>query len=193
MIADVAVVWPCPFEIDVCVRAGRQLRPPPQSCPTCNAVLTVQGGYNRLLRHRDRIERLWIWRGYCKRCDRSHALLPDFVVAFHRDTTDVIFAALDRRVVLDVPGSTRRGWQARFNRNTETVRSAIASAGVGFGAQVRDMRIDRLLMALWRAVRRASDMIASPWRILNIMSGGSWVRYRVNSSWRPFARFPRPP
>ncbi len=97
-----------------------------------------------------------------KRCVRSHALLPDFVVPFHRDTTDVIFAALDRRVVLDVPGSTRRGWQARFNRNTETVRSAIAAAAVGFGGQVRDMRIDRLLMALWRAVRRASDMIASP-------------------------------
>ena len=118
----------------------------------------MQGGYNRLLRHRDRIERLWIWRGYCKRCVRSHALLPDFVVPFHRDTTDVIFAALDRRVILDVPGSTRRGWQARFNRNTETVRSAIASAAVGFGGQVRDMRIDRLLMALWRAVRRASGV-----------------------------------
>ncbi len=192
MIARVAVVWPCQIEIDVYVRAGRQLRPPSQACPACKGVLAVQGGYHRQLRHRDRIEQLWIWRGHCKRCDRSHALLPDFVVPNHRDTTDVIFAALDPRIVIDVPASTRRGWQARFKRNSDVLRSALASAAVGFGGRVRDMRVD-LLVAVWRAVRRASDMIPSPWRILNIMSGGSWVRRRVNSSWRPFGRFPRPP
>lgn len=193
MIARVAVVWPCPIAINMCVRAGRQLRPPPQACPSCKAVLAVQGGYNRQLRHRDRIERLWIWRGYCERCDRSHALLPDFVVPHHRDTTDVIFAALDPRISIDVPASTRRGWQARFKLNTDILRSAIGSAAVGFGGQVQNMRVDRLLVALWRAVRRASDMIPSPWRILNIISGGNWARHRVNSSRSPFGCFPRPP
>lgn len=193
MIERVVVVWPCPIEIDICVRSGRRLRPPPQACPVCKSRLAVQGGYNRQLRHRDRIERLWIWRGYCERCDRSHALLPDFVVPHHRDTTDVIFAALDPRISIDVAASTRRGWQARFKRNTDILRCAIGSAAVSFGGQVHTTRIDGLLVALWRAIRRASEMIPSPWRILNIISGGSWASHRVNSSWTPFGRFPRPP
>ena len=187
------VLWPCPVDIDVCVRVGRHLRPPPQSCPDCSGTLIVQGGYNRLLRHRDRVERLWVWRGLCAPCKHSHALLPDFVVPHHLDTTDVIFAALDRRVVMDVPASTRRGWQARFTRNTPILRSACATAAVTFGGRVKEMRVDRLLIALWVAARRMSDMIPSPWRILNIISGGSWVRDRVNSSWPPFGAFPRPP
>lgn len=86
------------------------------------------------------------------------------MVPHHRDTTDVIFAALYPRVVLDVPGSTRRGWQARFKRNT-LVRSAVASSVVGFGGQADELRIDRLLIALWRAVRRVSDMIPAELRL----------------------------
>ena len=46
------VLSPCPVGIEVCVRAGQQLRSPPQSCPTCQNALTLQGGYNRLLRHK---------------------------------------------------------------------------------------------------------------------------------------------
>ena len=178
----------------MCVRAGRQLRPPPQSCPDCrgdgarsSCRAATTGSYATATASNV----FGVWRGFCKPCRRSHGLLADLVVPHQLDTTDVIFAALDRRVVMDVPASTRRGWQARFTRNTPILRSACATAAVTFGGRVKEMRVDRLLIALWVAARRMSDMIPSPWRILNIISGGSGVRDRVNSSWPPFGAFPR--
>ena len=193
MITVVTVVWPCPVSVEECVRVGRRLRPPSQRCPSCRSGLTVQGGYHRQLRHRDGVYRLWVWRGYCRPCDVSHALLPDFVVPHHLDTLDRIFASLDPRVTVDVPASTRRGWQARFGRNRAILTSGCAAAVVALGGELGELRVDTLLVAVWAAIRRRSDLLPPPWRILNIMSGGSWLRERVNSSWAGVGRFPLPP
>ncbi len=140
-----------------------------------------------------RCARLWVWRGYCGPCDASHALLPDFVVPHHLDSLDRIFASLDPRVTVDVPASTRRGWQARFRRNRAIFTSGCAAAVVALRGELGELHVDSLLLAVWATIRRRSDRVPPPWRILNIMSGGSWIRERVNSSWTAIGSFPLPP
>ena len=187
------VIWPCPLGIDACETIGRRLRPQAQSCPSCRSTLKIRGGYHRQLRHGDRVRRVWIWRGYCRACSRSHALLPDFVVPHHLDSADQIFASLDDRVDVAVPASTRRGWRTRFDRNRPELLSGCMTAVVTFGGTIGDLRLDTVLIAVWAAVRRQSDLVPPPWRVLNLMSGGSWIRERVNSSWAGIGAFPRPP
>ena len=159
------VVWPCQVKIEVYLRVGRRLRPPVQPCPGCKRPLKIQGGYTRQLRYESSKHELWVWRAYCQACDVSHALLPDFIVAYHLDTTDTIFRAIDPTVRMDLPGSTRRGWRARFRRNLATLESACAAATVAFGGEVpRVLRIDLLIVALWQAIRRRTECIGPPWR-----------------------------
>lgn len=187
------ILWPCPVPIDACLRAVRRVRPPAQRCPTCRTELALQGGYRRRLRHDATTGSLWVWRAYCRACDRSHALLPDFVVAHHLDTSDTIYAAVEHNQAQGVTSSTRRGWQARYRRNTNTLTSACASATARLGGDPHDWRVGQLVVALWVAARRHSYLIPMPWRILNIISGRTWIRERVNSSWGIAGRYPVPP
>lgn len=193
MIARVGVVWPCQIEIDVYVRAGRQLRPLSQACPAC------KGGAGRAGRlppsapsprpDRTALDLAWPFANPATgptRCSRTSSSR----ITETRPTRSTLCSTPVSSWTFP-PQPVAAG--TPVSSNSDVLRSAPASAAVGFGGSVRDMRVDRLLVALWRAVRRASDMIPSPWRILNIMSGGSWVCHRVNSSRRLFGHFPRPP
>jgi Domain of unknown function (DUF6431) len=188
------VVWPCPRRIAQYISAGR-LRPPPQRCPACRRGLRLQGGYQRSIRHAGQHHRIWIWRAYCAPCDTSHALLPDFVVAHHLDTTDTIYAAVTHHPTPDVPPSTQRGWRARFRRNTTTLVSASAATTIVLVGDVTSTSssLDDTLVRLWFAARRKTDLLPPRWRILNIISGSTWIRDRVNSSWLIVGVYPRPP
>lgn len=146
----------CPIKIQACVRAGLQLRPPDQVCQS--RCWPFRGGYHRQPRLRDRVERFWIWRGYCRRCDQSHVLPPDFVVPPRRhDRHDL----QDPRpsVLVGFPAEPAVAGRPASTAAALSLRSAIASNAVGFGGERREVREDRLLVALWCAVRRASKMI----------------------------------
>lgn len=186
-------MWPCSYPIAALERAGREARPPVQRCPSCRAELRVQGGYPRALRHAGRRYRLWIWRGYCRACDVSHALLPDVIVAHHLDSVDTIHHAVTGGATPDVAASTRRGWRARFRRNQRILESACMATTIALGGDVTDFDYPHVLAALWAAVRHRSEMTPPVWRIVNIISGMSWIRERVNSSWAIVGVYPRPP
>lgn len=70
--------------------AGPQVVVPPQRCPGCLRRLVGWGGYWRWLRAPLLVERIWIRRGRCSVCRRSHALLPDLVLARRLDEVDAI-------------------------------------------------------------------------------------------------------
>src|SRR5258708_24581983 len=82
------------------------------------------GGYWRWLRAPLLVERIWIRRGRCSACRRSHALLPDLVLVRRLDAVAVIGASVARKLMsgglglrpiaeqLAVPHTTvRSSWQ----------------------------------------------------------------------------------
>lgn len=60
------------------------------------------GGYWRGLRAPLLIERIWIRRGRCAVCRRTHALLPDLVLARWLDGVAVIGHGITLRVIANV-------------------------------------------------------------------------------------------
>lgn len=158
------------------------------ACPRCGQQLRPDGGYDRQVRTRDgRRHRLWVHRGRCPRCAVSHALLPEFVVAHHLDTADTIGAALVGAAHPALPASTLAGWRRRWRANGADVTLGAAAAHVVFSGEVlagdQSSSTPAVITALWLAARARFGASASPWRLLNIITGTSWMARRVNSSW----------
>ena len=85
--------------------------------------------------------RLWIRRGRCSRCLRSHALLPDFLLERRLDEVEVIGHALALGIVgglgmrsvadrLGVPMTTARGWRRRFQLRAPALAAALVAVAV---------------------------------------------------------------
>src|SRR5690349_11665074 len=85
-----AIIWPCSLSPASYAAAGRSIAVPMLRCPTCLAWLMGWGGYWRWLRAPLFIERIWIRRGRRGICRRTHALLPDLVLARRLDDVAVI-------------------------------------------------------------------------------------------------------
>lgn len=100
--------------------------PPGASCPNCEGQLGPWPGYRRLVRHRGRTRRLRLHRARCRRCGRTHALMPSFLAAYRRDVVATIGGALlgaasgrghrQLAAAAGVPASTARGWIRRARR-----------------------------------------------------------------------------
>lgn len=127
-----AVVWPCPLSVEDYARAGRATPAARFGCPGCRGPLRPEGGYWRQLRHRGVRHRLWVHRARCTPCGRSHALLPDFVVAHHLDSADTIAAAVHGRAESTVPVSTVAGWRRRWRANHDDLVVGTGAALVAF-------------------------------------------------------------
>ncbi len=156
-------------------------------CPRCRARLGPEGGYWRLVRHRGVRYRLWIRRARCGPCARSHALLPDVVVAQHLDSVDTIAAALQGRDDATVPATTVAGWRRRWAANHDDLlmgssAALVASSGVTPTGPLAGS-LPAVVVALWLAVRDRARTSSTPWRLLNVITGTSWLAERVNSSW----------
>ena len=118
-----SIVWRCPLAVSTYLALGRQIEMGDVACPACGRSLIKWGGYWRWVRGPG-TARLWIRRGRCTVCRRSHALLPDFLFERRLDEASVIGQALAlhiagglgmRRVAerLGVPMTTARGWRRR--------------------------------------------------------------------------------
>jgi Domain of unknown function (DUF6431) len=124
----VAIIWPYPWSASTYAAAGQQIVVPAQRCPGCQRPLASWGGYWRWLRAPPLGERrVWIRRGRCPACRRTHALLPDLVLVRRLDAVAVIGRGLALKVVrglglrrvaeqLGVPHPTVRSWWRRFSR-----------------------------------------------------------------------------
>ena len=104
-------------------------------CPSCDGPLSPWTSYTRMVRHRAVTTRLRVRRCRCRRCERTHALLPSFLLAFRRDVVATVGHALvgaargigHRPLARDagVPAATLRGWLRRA-RNPASAHMTLA-------------------------------------------------------------------
>jgi hypothetical protein len=199
----VAIIWPYPSAPSSYVSAGQQVAVPPQRCPTCQRWLVRWGGYWRWLRAPLLVERIWIRRGRCSTCRRSHALLPDLVLARRLDVVDVIGRGLATSLTsrlglrpiseqLAVPHTTLRSWLERFRARSPMLLaqcSALAVAldgsavNVSAGAARERIALDVLSVVWQRAVARFGERIGSPWSFWSRISGGQALGTHTTSPW----------
>src|SRR5258708_33042693 len=93
------------------------------ACPGCGQRLAGWGGYWRWVRGPG-TEHVWIRRGRCTGCRRSHALLPDFLLERRLEEVEVVGRCLAPHVTglgmrnvaarLAVTMTTAHHWQRRF-------------------------------------------------------------------------------
>jgi Domain of unknown function (DUF6431) len=199
----VAIIWPYPSSPLSYVTAGQQVAVPPQRCPSCQRWLVGWGGYWRWLRAPLLVERIWIRRGRCSTCRRSHALLPDLVLARRLDVVDVIGRGVATNLTsrlglrpiaeqLDVPHTTVRSWLERFRARSPMLLarcSALAVAldgtavNVTAGAASERTALDVLNVVWQRAVARFGERIGNPWSFWSRISGGQALGTHTTSPW----------
>lgn len=96
-----------------------------QTCPGCGQRLGGWGGYWRWPRG-SCTQRLWIRRGRCSSCRRSHALLPDFLLDRRLDDAEVIGRALVLAIVI---GLGMRRVAEQVNAPMTTARDCDGDSG----------------------------------------------------------------
>ena len=185
--------------------AGQQLVVPPQRCPSCLRWLIGWGGYWRWLRAPLLIERIWIRRGRCSACRRSHALLPDLVLVRRLDAVAVIGASLARKLTLglglrpiaeqlDVPHTTMRSWWHRFQARSPLLLAQCTALAVDLhGTPVKvnavgaHAALASLAVAWQRAMVRFGVRIGDLWAFWSRISGGQALGTHTTSPWAPGA------
>jgi transposase-like protein len=101
-------------------------------CPVCAGGLGSWGGYRRRVRVGRARFRLLVRRARCQACERTHALLPGFLLARRLDAVDAVGCALGMAAegrgyrpiatALGLPESTVRGWLRRLRRRADVLR-----------------------------------------------------------------------
>lgn len=102
-------------------------------CPACaGEELGAWGGYRRRVRVGRARFRLLVRRARCRTCERTHALLPGFLLGRRLDVVDAVGCALgmaaDGRgyrpiaAALGLPESTVRSWLRRLRARADALR-----------------------------------------------------------------------
>jgi hypothetical protein len=184
-----SIVWPCGLEVSAYLALGQQVEVGEHACPECGLRLGGWGGYWRWIRGLG-TQRLWVRRGRCSSCRRSHALLPDFLLERRLDEVEVIGRALVLGIVIGlgmrsvaaqvgVPMTTARGWRRRFRVHAPALTVVIVAVAVHLDPAAvllegdSDTAAIQALGAGWqRARRRFGERIPRPWRFWSLISGG---------------------
>ena len=197
----VVIIWPYSLSPSNYVAAGKSIDVPALRCPTCLVWLMRWGGYWRWLRAPLLIERIWIRRGRCGVCRRTHALLPDLVLVRRLDEVGVIGVAIASKVVadvglrpiaqhLDVPHMTLRTWWRRFQARSPTLLAhctalAVALDGtpVVLATSGERAALDALQMGWPRAQVRFEGAVGDVWRFWSRISSGQALGTNTTSPW----------
>jgi hypothetical protein len=191
-IHPVCIVWHCPLDVSAYVALGQQIEVGEQACPGPDCEQRRLGGWSGYWRwaRGPGTERLWIRRGRCSRCLRSHALLPDFLLERRLDDVEVIGQALalgsvggfGMRTVADrlgVPMTTARDWRRRFQVRAAALAAALVAVAVHLDSVAVVLTTDGETAALealgtaWQRARtRFGDRVPGVWRFWSLMSGG---------------------
>jgi Domain of unknown function (DUF6431) len=198
----VAIIWPCPWSAASYAAAGQEIVVPPQRCPRCQRPLARWGGYWRWLRAPpDGEQRVWIRRGRCPACRRTHALLPDLVLVRRLDAVTVIGHGLALKVVqglglrpiaaqLGVPHTTAREWWRCFRARAPTVVATCTAlavhlngTAVALTAAGDRLALEALGVAWDRARTRFGARAGGLWPFWSRISGGQPLGPNTPSPW----------
>jgi hypothetical protein len=185
--------------------AGQQIAVPRQRCPTCRRVLARWGGYWRWLRVPPEEWRIWIRRGRCAACHRTHALLPDLVLVRRLDAVEVIGHGLARKLIeglglrpvaeqFGVPHTTVRGWWRRFRARAPTLLSsctalAVQLTGVSVQLATDGERgaLEALGLAWDRTHARFGEQVGGLWPFWSRISSGQALGTNTTPPWAGLA------
>jgi hypothetical protein len=185
-----AIIWPCPLSPSSYAEAGREVAVPAHACPGCGRPLTGWGGYWRWLRtDGGQEQRLWIRRGRCPGCQRSHALLPSFLLVRRLDAVQQIGAGVEQAVAgsggrtiaqrLDLPHTTVRDWWRRFRARAPTLLGALLRLATSLDPAPVRLRTEGAaavlegLASTWeRAQQRLGTRLPDRWSCFSLISGG---------------------
>jgi hypothetical protein len=183
-----AIVWPCPLDVDAYVERVGEIELPRPRCPDPACAGATQGwhGYERHLRE-DRDRLIWVPRVRCTACGVTHALVPWFVLPWHWDRVDVIGQALElaargwsqRRIASAVerPEETVRGWLRRARNWAAEISRRLLAKAVELGWSEWELATTGL-PRLWAAVLALAEQWrrrhggAGAWSVTNFISGG---------------------
>jgi hypothetical protein len=188
----VSIVWRCALDVSAYVALGRQVEVGEQACPSPECEQRRLGGWSGYWRwvRGPGTEQVWIRRGRCARCLRSHALLPDFLLERRVDTVEVIGHALALGIVgglgmrtvaeqLGVPLTTARAWRRRFQLRAPALAAALVAVAVHLDAAAVVLTTDgeaaglEALGAAWQRARtRFGEGVPGVWRFWSVLSGG---------------------
>ena len=185
-----AIIWPCTLPPSGYAAAGKHVAVPLKRCPECLGWLMRWGGYWRWLRAPLLVERIWIRRGRCPVCRRSHALLPDLVLARRLDQVAVIGEGLSLKVVsgrglrpiseyLGVPHTTARTWWRCFRIRSSMMIAGCTALAVSLDGTVVMLNttgeraaLEALGIAWQRVQARFGDRVGQMWAFWTRISGG---------------------
>jgi hypothetical protein len=164
-------------------------------------MMTFDGSYRRQVREAGVVHEIFVRRGFCRRCSRSDALLPDFVLRRRRDSTCSVGAAVLERFAVQIPGHaaalyagvperTVRSWRQRFSERASELSVLLRAMALEWGGQspLRMRHASRpggratdAMALVWHAAqRRPSADVPPPWRLANVIVGGELIANRVS-------------
>jgi transposase-like protein len=154
-------------------------------CPACGGRLGSWGGYRRRVRVGRARFGLLVRRACCPACERTHALLPGFLLAHRLDAVDAVGCALgmaaDGRgyrpiaAALGLSGSTVRGWLRRLRARADVLRGWFVALAVELSEPpARPPPVCSPLGLLVAAI--ADAFLAARLRLgLGAVTGGVWA------------------
>ena len=206
VLPPMAIVWPCTLPVDAYAAAGRSVEVPRADCPDCSEPMGFWSGYFRFVRQERSCQKIWVPRGRCVTCSKTHALLPAFCTLNRLDATESIGEVISWVVRgssgvrpaaegLGVPHTTARGWVRRFSANSRRLAVAFAALCVDLGEDAPTPVSEPMAFALgaiaaaWRAACALPGwLVVHPWRFCSSVCGGSLLATNTNSPWLVFGK-----
>lgn len=197
-----SITWSCELSVAQYAALGRSAPAPRRKCGDCGEMMTFDGRYRRQVREAGAVHEIFVRRASCRRCSRSDALLPDFVLRRRRDSTCSVGAAVLERFDVEVPAAaaalyagvperTVRSWRQRFRERSSELSAVLRGLEIEWGghhdpgrtpnaSRAGGWAIDAMVL-VWRAARRRpSANVPPPWRLANVIVGGELISTRVS-------------
>lgn len=196
-----SITWPCQLSVAQYAALGQSAPAPRRKCADCGEIMTFAGSYRRQVREAGVVHEIFVRRLFCRRCDRSDALLPDFVLRRRRDSTCSVGAAVleHYEVVIPedatalyagVPERTVRSWRQRFRARSSELSAVLGALAIEWGgrsplrtrnaSRPGGCAIDAMGLVWHAATRRPSADVPPPWRLANVIVGGELIATRVS-------------
>ena len=194
-----AIVLPLSLSVEAYAVAGRDVEVELPVCPDCASSMGRWSGHWRFVREAATCFKVFVVRGRCRSCGRTHALLPAFCLLNRLDAAGAIGAVIEAvadgrsgvrpaALSVGVPHTTARGWVRAFAKNAGRLQAAFSGLVIELGGEAAragtDVRASALLAirASWQAARSLPGWaVLGPWRFTSAVCGGSFCAPNMNS------------